>query len=155
MYKGIIDRNLLLIKNFEEYFMKEYEDNIEYINLVAEWNIHKQAEKQANAKRLQVEEKILQIVKPSLKESGTNNLPQNLKIITGLAATVNKEAVNELYKKFINNELDVQEFPFSHQWAANLISLESIRLSKPSLFKQLFASVFSVKPKKPSFEVKI
>ena len=132
-----------------------YYENADYFSLVAQWAIEKKLEQQANARRLDIESKLLSVVKPTaLKESGTNNFLGGLKILTGLAASCDKEKVNNLYQKYINNELPVSEFPFKHKWEPDLKVLNNIRINIPATYNQHFLDAVTIKPKKPAFEVK-
>ena len=135
--------------------MTNYTDNKEYYGLVAQWAVEKKLEQQANSRRLAIEGRILTIIKPDLKESGTNNFFGGLKVLTGLAATCDKEKVNNLYQKYINNEIPVPEFPFKHKWEPELKTLNALRLNIPVVYNQYFLDAVTVKPKKPAFEVKI
>jgi hypothetical protein len=130
--------------------------NKDYALLVTRWAIEKKAEQQANSKRLEIESKILAIVNSELKESGTNNFPNNLKILTGFTATCDGQAVNNLYQKYINNELNIGtfDFPFKHKWEPHIKTLDEIHAFDASIYNKYFADVVTIKPKKPTFEVK-
>ncbi len=133
--------------------MTNYTENKQYYELVAQWQIEKVAEQQANARRLTVEKKILDIISPDLKESGTNNFLGGLKVLTGLAATCDKEKVNNLYQKYVNNCLPVIEFPYTHKWEPAVKLLNNLRDNNPAVYNQYFAETLTIKPKKPAFEV--
>lgn len=128
--------------------------NAEYHELVLQWQIEKKSEQQANARRLNIEKQILEYVRYNLKESGTNNFPGNLKILTGIIATCDKNGVTNLYQKFINNELNVPEFPFRHKWEPEVKMLNKIREDDSFLYNKHFSNVITFKLKKPAFEVK-
>ena len=134
--------------------MKNYHEDINYIELVTQWTHEKRAEQQANARRLIIERKILDMISPDLKESGTNNFPNGLKVLTGLATVCDGTKVNNLYQKFINNQLGVTEFPFKHKWEPETKMLKELNEKDSYIYNKFFAETLTIKPKKPAFEVK-
>lgn len=126
----------------------------EYKELVDQWAIEKASESQANARRLEVERKLLAIVGIDLRESGTNNFPNNLKILTGLNATCDREKVAHLYNQFNYAPLSNYVFPFKIKYEPDLKKLEELRKNNTEIYNNYIADCVTIKPKKPAFEVK-
>lgn len=129
----------------------------EYKQLVEEWSLQKLLEQEANTRRLEVEGKLLAIIGKDLRESGTNNFPNNLKVLTGLNATCDKEKVQNLYidwKATATIDRAMPDFPFKMKWEPDLKRLEEIRKFNPNIYNQYIADCVTIKPKKPAFEVK-
>jgi len=77
------------------------------------------------------------------------------KLGKGRTPKADKEKVNNLYQKYISNELGlVGEFPFIHKWEPSLKHLNILRSNDPSFYNKYFAETLTIKPKKPAFEVK-
>jgi len=131
-----------------------YENNDAYINAVKSWQTSKGDEKRANAKRLLAERDILKIVGKDLNEKGANNFPLGLKITTGMSESWDMGLVDRVKNQFDDGLVDIPFFPFNQQWKPDNRKLALINESTPHVFVGVFGEALTIKPKKPSFEIK-
>lgn len=137
--------------------MTNYENNNEYLNLVKQWEIYKRDEKYANEKRIEIEKKICELVKPDLKEKGTNNFPEGLQITTGETVSVDNARVNQLFQEYVmSGVVDMYsiEFPFKIKFEYNNKLGEKYKSDNLQSYNLMIAPLLTTKPKKPSFTIK-
>jgi len=136
--------------------MTDYFTNREYYELIAEWANEKRLEKVANERRLKIEDELTKRLGDKFRESGVNNFPNGLKITTGLnySITASFRDISEVYKDVLRGKLEARHFPFKQEWKLENAKVKSAFEESPELYNKYIASLVSVKPKKPSFEVK-
>lgn len=131
-----------------------YAENTEYQELVASWALYKKQEQEANAARLAVENRLLDIVGNDLKVEGTNNLPGGLKVVTGMNTTVDNTKAAVIYQNFLAGQTTLDIFPLRQKWEPDTRAIKELVANKPEVYNQYFAEILTIKPKKPGFEVK-
>lgn len=136
--------------------MTDYFTNREYYELVAEWANEKRLEKVANERRLKIEDELTRRLGASYRESGVNNFPNGLKITTGLnySVTASFDDITNVYNDVLRGNLELRQFPFKQEWKLENAKVKSTFEESPELYNKYISSLVSVKPKKPSFEVK-
>ncbi len=131
-----------------------YENNTEYLAAVKKWQEYKNLERIANEGRLKTEKAILAMVGKDLKEKGTNNFPEGLKITTGMDEKWDIDCVDRIKAQFDDGLLTIPFFPFKQEWKPDNKKLSIINESMPEVFTKVFSEALTIKPKKPSFEIK-
>ena len=135
--------------------MINYIEHEKYNDLVKQWELEKKAEGFARTRRLAIENALLAIVSPELKDAGTNNFPGGLKIMTGFNLTCKQEEVSMLWETYRNDGLDsIKDFPFRIKWQPDAPMLNSIRNEHPDVFNSVFTNIIEIKPTKPTFILK-
>ena len=135
--------------------MKNYEENSHYQELIVAWQIYKDLEKEYNAKRIETENKLLDIVKNDLNTRGTTNLPLGLKIVTGETESWDQAELATLLTKYEAEGVDLPCFPFKRQLKPDnkqIIALLADVKYKDTYIK-FVANAVTVKPKKAAFSV--
>ena len=131
-----------------------YENNAEYVAAVKKWQEYKDLERLANEGRLKTERATLAIVGKDLKEKGTNIFPNGLKIVTGMDEKWDMDCVSRVKVQFDDGLLSLPFFPFKQEWKPDNKKLSLINETMPDVFTRVFSEALTIKPKKPSFEVK-
>lgn len=140
-------------------------DNIvnptEYVNALNTWVEAKEAEREANKRRMEAEEKLLNAV--NIYKKGTNRFTDGLNIVTGEVESWDNQRISHAYESWISHPgwfcdedmNDLKEFPFERQWKPKKEVLNEIKESMPQIYKAHFEPALTVKPKKPYFSVKL
>ena len=131
-----------------------YEKNAEYTKLVSQWQKYKETEQLCNDGRIRTEKAILEIVGKDLAEKGTNNFPCGLKITTGMTESWDADVVDRIKNQFDEGLVELPFFPFKQEWKPDNKKLALINEDMPDVFEKVFSEALTIKPKKPSFEVK-
>jgi len=134
--------------------MNNLENNTEYQELIHRWQGCKYREQYANSDRAQVERKILEITKNELKDKGTNNLPNNLQIVTGYSESYDQESIQRLKVKFDDGLSKLPYFPFKQEWKPNAKQIAALKDVCGEIFNQELSEALTIKPKKPTFKIK-
>ena len=134
-----------------------YETNKNYLKLVAKWLEYKELETLANQGRIRSEKEILEIVGKDLKEKGSNPFPGGVKITTGMDEKWDSNLVNDIYQRWSDGEIaTLPFFPFITDWKPESKKLSILKetMSEAAFYK-IFSDALTIKPKKPSFEIKV
>lgn len=134
--------------------MENLENNKEYKKLVADWQTYKGIESDANATRLKIEKRLLEITKGQLKDKGSNNLPDNLQITTGYSESWNNDAIERVKAQFDEGLTKLPFFPFEQVWKANNKQISALKEMCNDIFEESFAEALTIKPKKVAFKIK-
>lgn len=126
--------------------------NVESLeSLAADWIEAKRVEKQANAQRIAIEEKMLEQIKPNKEGRTTTRLDTGFKIIA-TAKTVFKadiEALNDLTHKW-----DQALVPIKIKFELDDTKLKALREEHPKLWLEI-APVIDSKPAKTHIAVEL
>jgi len=134
--------------------MTNLENNKEYTQLVSEWKQAKEKETLANAHRVLIEKQLLEITKSNLQDKGTNNLPNNLQIVTGYSESYDQDAIDRLKNKFDDGLSKLPYFPFKQEWKPQTKQIAALKDMCGEIFNQEMAEALTIKPKKPAFKIK-
>ena len=137
--------------------MTDLEHNIEYQQLISKWKYFKQAEKDANEKRIDAENKLLDMVKDDLRSRGTNNFPLGLKIVTGETESWDQAELSKLLQRYNSQDVHLPYFPFETQLKPNNKKIQAILsdVKYSKVYIKFVADAVTVKPKKASFSIVI
>lgn len=117
-------------------------------DLTAAWREAKQAEADANVRRIAIESRIYELTAPHLPDKGTYTTDSGMKITTGFSEEWDQERVDSAYKSWP----DGVKFPFAGSWKPDGKAISYLRGNQPSLYAML-SPALTLKPKKPSFSL--
>lgn len=133
----------------------DLETKLEYQALITKWTYFKQAEKDANEKRIEAENELLAMVKDELRDRGTNNFPLGLKIVTGETEAWDQAELAKLSERYDSQDVDLPYFPFETQLKPNNKKIQAILsdVKYNKVYIKFVANAMTVKPKKASFSI--
>ncbi len=116
------------------------------MDLFAQWNAYKLAEKDANEKRLAVEALILKKYKKKISAEGTTHL-DGVSIVTGYDRKWDQKKLEAIKKKLGN-----KSFPFKTEYKEVRAESKVLEEAEDKGEWEVFADALTIKPKKPSFK---
>ncbi len=117
--------------------------------LATQWKEQKAALKAAQESLLQTEIAIYDLVKNDLREKGITHFEHGLDVTTGFTESWDEDAVSVAYNAWPQGV----PFPFKGMWKPDAKALSVVKDHSPEAYR-LLQEALTVKPKKPSFNVK-
>lgn len=113
--------------------------------LCQEWIASKNQEKLANAKRIEIENKLIQLAKSDIPTEGSAKLG-DLKVSTGFTRTWDTDILTQIYRK------KPEVFPFKVEWKEDRRLTSKLESNSPEIMA-IYAEALTIKTRKPSFSL--